>query len=352
MKINNIIKIIAILLMAALSLVIIIADFSEEIHDILWSLVHIVLFVFFGYLILNKIGITESKSKKDEDLENDPFDVSSEQKKTKNGMILSTSIKRKRLCYNPNEFRQVLELTAILRYENFVKIQNRLSESNMRKGFCCLFYGPPGTGKTETSYQIALETGRDIIPIDISQIQSKHPGEGQKNIKAIFGRYRYFSKESNETPILLLNEADAIINKRTIITNKNPALEKDDNAMQNVLLQEMEDFDGILIATTNLTENFDNAFNRRFLYKIKFSVPDKNTRADIWETIIPSLREQEARELAVKYNFSGGQIENIARKSKIESILSGNNLSMDRMKYYCQEEMLSSENEKRIGFIV
>jgi hypothetical protein len=320
-----------------LSMVIVMADFSEKVNFI----VHIVSLAIFLFWSVWKII--------QENFENETANDSEE--KVNNGLILFSSIKRKNLSHNPNIFRQILELTALLRHENFRMIQNRLSKNNMRKGFCCLFYGSPGTGKTETSYQIALETCRNILPIDISSIQSMHPGESQQNIKSVFEKYRSLLKNSANTPILLLNEADAIISKRTIITNKNPAIERDDNAMQNVLLQELENFEGILIATTNLTENFDKAFDRRFLYKIKFSMPDINTRTDIWQTIIPELKEQEAHELAVQYTFSGGQIENIARKRIVENILSGDNPSIEKIKYYCQDETVSSDNELKIGFI-
>jgi SpoVK/Ycf46/Vps4 family AAA+-type ATPase len=346
---SGIIQIVMILSMVILSIVVIMADFPEEVNDILWRLVRTALFASFGYSVLNIIRTIGSK--KNENLGNDTADVNYEHKNesTKNGMILSTSIKRKELFYNPKEFRQILELTAILRVISFEKIQKQLSENNMRQGFCCLFYGPPGTGKTETSYQIARETGRDIMAVDISRIQSKYIGDSAKNIREIFGRYRSIAKESKESPILLLNEADAIISKRTII-GFNPVAEKDDNAMQNVILQEMEDFDGILITTTNLTENFDKAFDRRFLYKIYFSIPETNARTNIWQSTIPSLTEQEAKELAIKYKFSGGQIENIARKRVVESVLSGDNPSIERMKCYCQEEILSTGNDKKIGF--
>jgi ATP-dependent 26S proteasome regulatory subunit len=313
-------------------------NFPEQLANNLWGITNIVLIVSLSYSILRKIGLISDKREN--------INMANMEKDIK----LSASIKRKHLYYNPREFRQILELTAILRQESFKKVQKHLSGNDMRKGFCCLFYGPPGTGKTESSYQIALETGRNIMAIDISDIQSMYPGESQKNIRSIFEKYRFLSEKSKEIPILLLNEADAIISKRTLIGH-NPALEKDDNAMQNVLLQEMEDFDGILIATTNLTENFDKAFDRRFLYKIGFSMPDTNARTDIWQSIIPNLTEQEAHELAIKYKFSGGQIENIARKRIVESVLSGDNPSIERLKCYCQEEILSIENDKKIGFI-
>ena len=84
--------------------------------------------------------------------------------------------------------------------------------------------------------------------------------------------------------------------------------------MQNIILQELENLDGILIATTNMTQNMDKAFERRFLYKIEFSKPEKNIRKMLWKSMMPDLNEEDALALASRFDFSDGQIENIARK--------------------------------------
>jgi SpoVK/Ycf46/Vps4 family AAA+-type ATPase len=97
----------------------------------------------------------------------------------------------------------------LLAPEKFVRVQDSLVAHGMRKGFACLFYGAPGTGKTETVLQLARKTGRDIMQVDMSQMRDKFVGESEKNVKAIFTRYRRLCQESDITPILLLNEADA-----------------------------------------------------------------------------------------------------------------------------------------------
>ena len=89
----------------------------------------------------------------------------------------------------------------------------------------------------------------------------------------------------------------------------------------DVVKVEMEKLEGSLIATTNLTGNLDKAFERRFLYKIKFNKPEIGPKTKIWMYMIPELSEQQARELAEGYSFSGGQIENISRKKVIKSFL-------------------------------
>jgi SpoVK/Ycf46/Vps4 family AAA+-type ATPase len=150
----------------------------------------------------------------------------------------------------------------------------------------------------------------------------------------------------------LFNESDAIIGKRMEFTDGSHAVDKMENAMQNIILQEIENFNGILIATTNLTVNMDKAFERRFLYKIEFLKPLKEARKSIWKSMIPDLSEQEIIELASLYDFSGGQIENIARKRTVDFILAGSNPSLEKMKAYCHEETLDKNTINRIGFAV
>ena len=109
------------------------------------------------------------------------------------------------------------------------------------------------------------------MQVNISQIKSCWVGESEKNIKGLFDNYRELVKKSEVTPILLFNEADAIIGVRK--EGAQSAVDKMENSLQNIILQEMETLDGIMIATTNLQENMDKAFERRFLYKIKFDRP-------------------------------------------------------------------------------
>lgn len=268
----------------------------------------------------------------------------------KGGMLSFENIKPKKQFYNDKERKQVEELAALLDEKNFQGIRNRLKETNFRSGFACLFYGAPGTGKTETVLQIARKTGRDLIQVNISDIKSMWVGESEKNIKGIFDDYRKMVKQSAKTPILLFNEADAIIGKRMVGAEK--AVDKLENNIQNIILQEIEQLEGILIATTNLAENMDKAFERRFLYKVKFEKPDLHGRLQIWQTMIPSLNDADASFLAARYDFSGGEIENIARHYTIQSILHGKPAVMLKsLVGYCDSERLEVRTPKRkVGF--
>ena len=267
----------------------------------------------------------------------------------KAGLLKADDIAIKKLYYDEEVRKQVSELTQLLNDDHYQEIRNRLKESGFRCGFTCLFYGMPGTGKTETVLQLAKETGRDIMQVNISEIKSMWVGESEKNITALFDNYRNKVRESKLTPILLFNEADAIIGKRQEGAER--AVDKMENSIQNIILQEMETLDGILIATTNLAQNMDKAFERRFLYKIKFTKPTIEARMSIWREMIPTLSEVDTHALAVKYDFSGGQIENIARHYAIDNILHGSSSNvLETLSIHCDNERLEKKEQRKIGF--
>lgn len=243
----------------------------------------------------------------------------------------------KNMFYNEDERKHILRLEALLCQDSFVSIQQRMKEAGLRTGFCCLFYGAPGTGKTETVLQIARRTGREIIRVDLSSQKSMWVGESEKNIERIFADYREKLSQSELAPILLFNEADAIFSKRHVGVNSE--VEQMANTMQNILLQNMENFEGILIATTNLADNFDPAFHRRFLYRIEFKSPSAEVRKQIWRSMLPDMDESNIKAMAERFSISGGQIENAVRKIMIESILKGCPLSTDEIVAICEQEV-------------
>lgn len=269
--------------------------------------------------------------------------------KSVNGLIKAETLAEKNLVYNTSECDQIMELSSILSERRFNEVQSRLRTAGMRPGFCCIFYGAPGTGKTETVYQLARQTGRDIMRVDVDKIKSCWVGESEKNIKALFDRYRNICKNSKLAPILLFNEADAVLGVRMEGAAK--AVDKMENSIQNIILQEMETLEGIMIATTNLTTNLDKAFERRFLYKIRFDKPSVESRAKIWQTMLPDLSEHDAQTLASQFDLSGGEIENIARKHSVNAILKGNDsIDVQEIINSCRHERLSQNNRPKIGF--
>ncbi len=269
--------------------------------------------------------------------------------KTMGGLIKPETLAEKALFYTAKNAPQVDELHSFLMPDRYNEIRSRMKDSGFRSGFACLFYGAPGTGKTETVYQLARQTGRSIMAVNVPDIKSKWVGESEKNIKEVFDRYRLAVQRSEQAPILLFNEADGIIGIRR--EGATSAVDKMENSIQNIILQEMENLDGILIATTNLTQNLDPAFERRFLYKICFEKPDVSVREKIWHTMLPALSEEQCASLASAYDLSGGQMENVARKFSINAILYGGEKSpMDILHAYCNAERLDNQTTRRIGF--
>lgn len=267
-------------------------------------------------------------------------------------LIHSKDVKTKALFYCAEDQGQIDTLKGLLEDKQLKAIRKRLESANMRKGFNCLFYGLPGTGKTETALQLARLTKRDILQVDISEMRDKWYGETEKIVKGIFEDYAGLVKHSKRIPILLINEADALLSVRTNIGGNNPTIEKTENAIQNILLEAMENLDGILIATTNLTCNLDSAFERRFLYKVQFHQPSTEAKVNIWRSFLPSLNEKNAMTLANSFDFSGGQIENIARKVMVDQLLYGKESNIEHIEELCSQETLSGNHirPRAIGF--
>ena len=263
--------------------------------------------------------------------------------------IEASAVRPKELFYNPAEGRQVAQLRELMSAERYGEIRDRMLSKGLRTGFTCLFYGSPGTGKTETVYQIARTCGRDLFVVDVSKVKSCWVGESEKNIKNVFDKYRQAVQAGGTVPILLFNEADAIFGIRAEGAER--AVDKMENSIQNIILQEMENLDGILMATTNLTTNLDKAFERRFLYKVRFDKPSLDARVSIWRSMIPSLSEAEALRLASEFDFSGGQIENVSRKKEVKAIIGPAEPGFEDIRVFCTEEGIGNGSERRkIGF--
>jgi SpoVK/Ycf46/Vps4 family AAA+-type ATPase len=232
--------------------------------------------------------------------------------------------------------------------QNYQALLTRLRSKHMPLSMNILLYGAPGTGKTETVLQLARQSGREILKVEISQTKSMWFGESEKLIKKVFTDYAKYAEQCTLSPILLFNEADAILGKRH---EMNGSVSQTQNTIQNILLEELENFQGIFMATTNLAHNLDLAFERRFLFKVEFQLPDSAVRSQIWRSKLPLLSFQDAELLAEKFDLSGGQIENVARKCEIEFILQGTTANLETLIRLSHEERLShGTRRKSIGF--
>ena len=263
-------------------------------------------------------------------------------------LIYHDQIQKRNLFYNSGEELQLEPIKKSFSNTAFTILQSRLKSKNMSAGITVLLYGSPGTGKTETVYQLAKKHNRPIFKVEISETKSMWFGDIQKLVKKIFTDYYNFKKTQKICPILLFNESDAIIGKRKSAGSS--SVSDTENAIQNVLLEELENFDGILFATSNLVANLDSAFEHRFLFKVKYENPSTENAAKIWRSKLPILSENEALQLASQFSYSGGEMENIARKSIMDEIVFGTKPNFERILSFCENEKWNSKPKNTIGF--
>ena len=218
-----------------------------------------------------------------------------------------------------------------------------------------IFYGPPGTGKTMTALSLAKSLKRKVLNFDCSKILSMYVGESEKNVRRIFDTYKEISKETKTEPILLLNEADQFLSSRT--TGPGGGADKMHNQMQNIFLEQIEKFEGILIATTNLLETIDPAFSRRFNYKIEFAKPNYKQRVLLWEKMLPKVAPYEKEfdiKVLAKHELSGGQIEVVIKNTALSVAVKESPIfKMDDFKTSINRELTGAFGESKImGFSV
>ncbi|EAH9136346.1 ATP-binding protein, partial [Campylobacter upsaliensis] len=185
-----------------------------------------------------------------------------------------------------------------------------------------IFYGPPGTGKTMSAFGVAKAMKKAVLSFDCSKILSKWVGESEQNVRKIFDTYKNIANSCKQSPILLLNEADQFLSTRI---EGGSGSDKMHNQMQNIFLEQIERFSGVLIATTNFLESLDSAFSRRFDLKIEFKKPDFKDRLKMWEKFLPQNADfEEAFELETlaKYELSGAQILMIVKNTALKTAIS------------------------------
>lgn len=182
------------------------------------------------------------------------------------------------------------------------------------------FYGSPGTGKSMTAEAIAKYLNKEVCSVDYSQLESKYVGETPKNIRKVFEIAK--SKDA----VIIFDEADSFLGKR--LTNITQSADYGVNITRSVMLLELEKFDGVVIFTTNLITNYDDAFKRRILSSVEFKLPDENGRKLIWKSHIPSklpMNEDINVDLLAKYykNVSGADIKDIVLFASVNALQRG-----------------------------
>jgi len=265
-------------------------------------------------------------------------------------VILAKDIVPKELFFTGKVQVEIDKLRKILNPENFTGAMKILKGKKRNPAVQSLLWGPPGTGKTEVIKQVARETGRDILMVDAAKTTQSAWGATEKAYRALFLGYSYIVAISTNAPILVLNEADQILSRR--LTNIDSSIAKSENTISNILLQGFEDMSGILLATTNMVRNLDEAFDRRFLFKTELSKPGPEARKKIWMSSIPELSDGEADELALKFDMSGAQIDNVVAKRDLAELYYDGDRGFDYIVDLCRTEVEEpmKNKPKRAGY--
>jgi len=265
-------------------------------------------------------------------------------------LIKPDDIEFKNLYFNDKQQHDITKIIEMLSPEKYEIMAARFKSHKMKEAITILFYGLSGTGKTELVKQIAKQHNRFLLMVDISAIKSMWVGESEKNIKRVFKEYSDALKICDTAPILFFNEADAILNKRRGIESSSDQML---NSMQNILLQYLEDFEGIFMATTNYINNLDDAFDRRIFYKKAFELPDSATRVKIIQDLFPKWPDDWVKIIASDYELSGSQIQNIKRKLLVDSLLFNlDNSNIELLLSYIEEELgFRKKDNAGIGFL-
>ena len=258
-------------------------------------------------------------------------------------------IEKKDLFFSPESQEEIDHLYEMLSPKGFERACGILKKKKHNPAIISLLWGGPGTGKTEVVKQMALESGRDILLCDVAKMTASSWGDTEKLYRLVFREYGYIVAVKSVTPILFLNEADQILCKR--ITNIERSIDKSENTIVNIMLQGMEDMSGILLATTNLITNLDEAFDRRFLFKTRLETPDAGSRKKIWQSSIPELSEEEAAMLATAFEMSGAQINNVVVKRDMAELYYSGDRGYSYIADLCRKEVnTTTGRNRRIGF--
>ncbi|BCD67423.1 ATP-binding protein [Nitratiruptor sp. YY09-18] len=217
-----------------------------------------------------------------------------------------------------------------------------------------IFYGPPGTGKTLTALSLARSLKKPVLSFDCSKILSMYVGESEKNVRKVFDTYKELSQKAKTEPVLLLNEADQFLSARSQAPGS--SADKMHNQMQNIFLEQIENFEGVLIATTNLLETIDSAFSRRFNYKIEFKKPSFQERIKLWEKMLPQKAEYEKGfdiKTLAQYELTGGQINLVIKNTAYKVAVKDEPLftMQDFIEEIEKEKISAFGDEKSLGFL-
>ncbi|WP_297573409.1 ATP-binding protein [uncultured Campylobacter sp.] len=256
----------------------------------------------------------------------------------------------------PNEIKELLKNVLKQLDKDVIKKLNSWG-IKARRGIDAkiLFYGPAGTGKTMSALSLAKSLKKPVLSFDCSRILSKYVGESEQNVRKIFDDYKMICQKTATEPLLLLNEADQFLSARLEMGSSSS--DKMHNQMQNIFLEQIENFSGVLVATTNLLKSLDSAFSRRFDYKIEFKKPDFKERLAIWQNMINenmSFEEDFNLEELARFELTGAQIALCLKNTAINVAIRGDDVfRLSDFKAEIKRELRSSfeDEEKKVGLL-
>lgn len=230
---------------------------------------------------------------------------------------IETQLDWKDLVLHPGTRRQIEEIETWIRH-GATLMQDWGMAGKLRPGYRALFYGAPGTGKTMTACMLGKATGREVYKVDLSLVVSKYIGETEKNLAKIF------DQAEHKNWILFFDEADALFGKRS---ETKDAHDRYANQEVSFLLQRIESFDGIAILASNLRDNLDDAFARRFESIIFFPMPRPEERLRLWQLGFSAKAKLDASldlvQIAKDHALSGGAIMNVIRCVSLQALKEG-----------------------------
>lgn len=190
---------------------------------------------------------------------------------------VTTKMEWKDLVVNSVTHSHIQQIKLWIKHQEVLRNEWGL-DKQVAPGYRVLFYGPSGTGKTLAATLLGKEFSKPVYRVDLSQVVSKYIGETEKNLEKIF------VQAENKNWILLFDEADALFGKRTQAKSSN---DRYANQEVSYLLQRVENFNGLVILTSNFKNNIDDAFLRRFNSIVSFSKPNAEERLELWNKALP-----------------------------------------------------------------
>lgn len=248
------------------------------------------------------------------------------------------------LVYDDAVNRQISSIVTACRRRQEVWRDWGFAEKFARgNGVCALFNGPSGTGKSAAAYAIAAELGLPVRTIEFATLQSKWFGDTERNVLKLFRQI----KPKDE--VVLFDECDSLL------TSRAEADSKIRSNVVNIFLRQLENFDGILLMTTNLKEELDAALERRLLFRIDFAMPNADMRERIWRANVPAqapvATDVDWSALAREHEFTGGQIKNAVLSAMYAALADGSEMiTVQHLQQACEQQKSGFDRRKKIGF--